>query len=125
MAAEMLQHLAHGPKPVRTAIKGVGALQHARLNTGFREIVGVDELVGILAVTEHRDVFPLVNPLEEDLKDSKPTMPTIVRGRTMVTSKPFRAYSQHRFSPASLALPYASIGVGTVSSVTGFDLGIP
>ena len=45
--------------------------QRARLNTGFGEIVRVDELVGILAVTEHRDVFPLINPLEEDLKDSQ------------------------------------------------------
>jgi len=71
----MLQHLAHGPEPVCTAIKGVGSSHDARLNTGFREIVSVDELVDILAVTEHRNAFPLVNPLEEDLKDSKPTLP--------------------------------------------------
>ena len=67
----MLQHLAHRPELLRAAIKGVGALQGAGQNTGFGQILRVDELVGVFAVIEYGDVFSLVNPLEEDLKNSK------------------------------------------------------
>ena len=75
MAAEMDQYLTHGPEPVRAAIESVAALSGARLNTGFGQIVRVDELVGVFAVTEHWDVFPLIDPLEEDLKNSQPAVP--------------------------------------------------
>src|SRR5262245_55707837 len=74
MVAEMLQHLAHRPEPVRAAIEGVGALQGAGQNTGCGQVLRVDELVDVFAVIEYGDVLSLVNPLEEDLKNSKPAV---------------------------------------------------
>ena len=74
----MLQQLAHGPEPVRAAIEGVAALQRARPNAGFGQVVRMDELVGVSAIIEYRDIFALVNPFEKNLKYSEPAVPTIV-----------------------------------------------
>jgi hypothetical protein len=59
---------------IRAAIKGVSALQGACMNAGFGEVIRVDELIGVFAVIEYGDVLSLVNPLEEDLKNSQPAV---------------------------------------------------
>src|SRR5262245_12992832 len=74
MTTQVLQHLAHSPVMIRAAIKGVSAFQSARLNAGFGEVIRVDELIGVFAVIEYGDVLSLVNPLEEDLKNSQPAV---------------------------------------------------
>ena len=51
--------------------------------------------------------------------------PRIVRGRTIVTSRPLAAASWQRCSASSLARPYASSGRPGVSSVTGLCSGMP
>src|SRR2546425_1034682 len=74
MVAEVLQHFPHGSEPVRAAIEVIGTLQHARPNTGFREIVRMNELIDVFTVVEHWDFLALVNPLKKDLEDSQPTV---------------------------------------------------
>src|SRR6185369_12926587 len=41
-------------------------------DAGVGEIVGVDELVEVVALAEHRDVPALLDPVEEDLEDPEP-----------------------------------------------------
>ena len=69
VAHEALERLAHRAEPLGADVVRGRAGARGGLDRGVGEIVGVDELVEVVAAAEHRDVLAPADPLEEDLHD--------------------------------------------------------
>ena len=63
---------AHGPVTVGAYViyRGPGSLASPDASVG--KVGGVDELVDVVALTEHRDVVPGADPFEQHLEDTQP-----------------------------------------------------
>ena len=119
MRAQRLQRLAHRAEAVGAGVEyrragDVGG-EHAHIG----EIVGVNELYRLSPEPRTKMSAPSATHSNRMPKMPRRPWPRIVRGRMMVTSRPFDAASRHARSAASLARPYASIGAGTVEGSTG------
>ena len=74
MRAQGLECLAHRAVAVGTAEEQAGARVLGGADAQLGQVVGVHELVGVVAAPEDRDVAPLLDPVEEDLEDAEATV---------------------------------------------------
>src|SRR5204863_7196453 len=75
MTNEILERVVHRSEALGADVERVASTELARANAGVGQIVGVHELVAIVAAAEHVHRATGSHPLEEYLKDSQATVP--------------------------------------------------
>ena len=74
MCAERFQGFAHRAEPVSAGVEDCVTWSAGCADAHLGEIIGVDELLAVVAPTEHEDVGAVGNPLEQDPEDAQPAV---------------------------------------------------
>ena len=71
VGAQRLERLAHGAEALGADVVDGEPRPRRGADARVGQVVGVDELIEVVAVAEHRNAAALLDPVEEDLKDAE------------------------------------------------------